>query len=91
MQALANGVRPEREVEPLSVDVLKRERLMLGLRLDEPLDYAEVADVVDPNALLRLRQLGLVHGEPADADGAALLLTPRGRLLGGGVTADLLA
>jgi oxygen-independent coproporphyrinogen-3 oxidase len=91
VQSLANGARPEREVEPLSADVLRRERLMLGLRLDEPLDYAEVADAVDPDALARLRQLGLVHGEPADADTPALLLTPRGRLLGGGVTADLLA
>jgi oxygen-independent coproporphyrinogen-3 oxidase len=91
VQSLAHGARPKREVEPLPADVLRRERLMLGLRLDEPLDYAEVADVVDPSALSRLRQLGLVHDGPGDGDEPALLLTPRGRLLGGGVTADLLA
>jgi oxygen-independent coproporphyrinogen-3 oxidase len=91
VQSLATGTRPGREVEPLSADVLRRERLMLGLRLDQPLDYPEVAEAIDPAALARLRQLGLVHGEPADADMPALLLTPRGRLLGGGVTADLLA
>jgi oxygen-independent coproporphyrinogen-3 oxidase len=88
---LEHGARPEREAEPLSVDVRRRERLMLGLRLDEPLDVAELASVVDREALTRLQQLGLVR-RGLDATGSpTLALTPRGRFLGGGVTADLLA
>src|SRR5205085_11697585 len=35
--ALAAGTRPPREVEELSADVRATERIMLGLRLDEPL------------------------------------------------------
>jgi hypothetical protein len=42
--------------------------------------------VLDGGALERLQRLGLV----ATARGT-LALTPRGRMLGGGVTADLLA
>jgi hypothetical protein len=41
--------------------------------------------VVDPNALERLCGHGLV-----ERIGDAIRLTPRGRLLGGGVTAELL-
>jgi len=84
--ALAEGLRPERELEPLSLDVRRRERVMLGLRLDEPLLVEGLADVLDAVALDRLQRLGLV-----DRSGPTLTLTPRGRMLGGGVTADLLA
>jgi oxygen-independent coproporphyrinogen-3 oxidase len=91
VQALTRRERPAREVEPLPVDVRRRERLMLGLRLDTPLRFPELADVVDPRALLRLEQLGLVRSELNGAGTPTLALTPRGRLLGGGVTADLLA
>jgi putative oxygen-independent coproporphyrinogen III oxidase len=91
VRALEQGNRPEREVEPLSMDVLRRERLMLGLRLDEPLGLAEVASVVDDDALSRLQLLGLVRRELDSAGASTLALTPRGRLLGGGVTADLLS
>jgi oxygen-independent coproporphyrinogen-3 oxidase len=81
---------PPREVEPLSADVRRRERLMLGLRLDEPLALEELASVVDEVALGRLERLGLVH-QAVDVLGAqTLTLTARGRRLGGGVTADLL-
>jgi coproporphyrinogen III oxidase-like Fe-S oxidoreductase len=59
---------------------------MLGLRLDEPLTLADVAPAIDRDALARLERLGLVH-----TDGPAMRLTPRGRRLGGGVTAELLA
>src|SRR4051812_46104459 len=83
---LAAGRRPVREVEPLSGDVRMRERVMLGLRLDEPLIVDGVRDVLDAVALDRLQRLGLV-----DSSGQTLTLTPRGRMLGGGVTADLLA
>ena len=91
VRALGQGNRPEREVEPLSADVLRRERLMLGLRLDEPLGLAEVASVVDGDALSRLQLLGLVRRELDGSGAPTLALTPRGRLLGGGVTADLLS
>jgi oxygen-independent coproporphyrinogen III oxidase len=84
------GERPARDVESLTDDVLRRERVMLGLRLDEPIDLEGLADVVDRAALSRLRRLGLVsHDRGAGVE--TLSLTPRGRFLGGGVTADLLA
>jgi putative oxygen-independent coproporphyrinogen III oxidase len=84
--ALAEGRRPERELEPLPLDVRQRERVMLGLRLDEPLLVDGLGEVLDDAALERLQRLGLV-----DRSGRTLALTPRGRMLGGGVTADLLA
>jgi len=87
MEALARAMVPEREVEPLSSDVLRRERVMLGLRLDEPLVLGDLAGVVDDRAVSRLELLGLVR---RDADRQTLALTPRGRFLGGGVTVDLL-
>jgi oxygen-independent coproporphyrinogen-3 oxidase len=83
---LAAGRRPERELEPLTLDVRKRERIMLGLRLDEPLEVDGLGGVLDDSALERLQRLGLV-----DRTGRTLALTARGRMLGGGVTADLLA
>ena len=78
---------PEREIEPLSRDVLRRERVMLGLRLDEPLVLGDLAGVVDGRAVSRLELLGLVR---SDVEQQTLALTRRGRFLGGGVTADLL-
>jgi oxygen-independent coproporphyrinogen III oxidase len=86
VRALAAGSRPPRELEPLDSWTRGRERLMLGLRLDEPVPLAEVADVVDAAALARLERLGLAE---RGRDGIAL--TPRGRFLGGGVTAELMA
>jgi oxygen-independent coproporphyrinogen III oxidase len=84
--ALAQGRRPEREIEPLPLEVRRRERVMLGLRLDEPLQLDGLGDVLDQQALRRLERLGLV-----DRGEETLALTDRGRMLGGGVTADLLA
>ena len=63
-----------------------RERLMLGLRLDEPVRLADVREAIDEQALARLKRLELVETSASD-----LRLTPRGRRLGGGVTAELLA
>jgi len=84
--AHSRGARPDRELEVLSASDRATERVMLGLRLDEPLPLADLGDVVDGAALDRLAQGGLaVHRE------ASVTLTPRGRLLGGGVTARLLA
>jgi oxygen-independent coproporphyrinogen III oxidase len=86
IEALESGSRPPCEVELLPEDVRRRERVMLGLRLDQPLALGDLAEVVDRKALTRLEHLGLVR-----ADDHALALTARGRFLGGGVTADLLA
>jgi putative oxygen-independent coproporphyrinogen III oxidase len=88
--ALKAGAPPAREVEMLDSDVRSRERLMLGLRLDDPLPLGPVASAVDHEALGRLIALGLVRRDRRGAE-AALTLTRRGRLLGGGVTAALLA
>ena len=63
---------------------------MLGLRLDEPFQLAEVGGVVDHAALGRLESLGLVTRHEGENGGEDLALTHRGRLLGGGVTAELL-
>jgi oxygen-independent coproporphyrinogen-3 oxidase len=86
VRALAEGRRPPREEEPLAQEVRSRERLMLGLRLDEPLALADVESVVDGVALDRMERLGL-----AERSDGGLVLTTRGRFLGGGVTAQLLA
>jgi oxygen-independent coproporphyrinogen III oxidase len=89
--ALASGGRPPREVEELPLDVRRRERVMLGLRLDEPLPLGGLAPVVDPDALARLEKLELVTRDGGPGGAEALTLTRRGRFLGGGVTAELLA
>jgi oxygen-independent coproporphyrinogen III oxidase len=88
--ALGRRERPDRELEPLSETVRREERVMLGLRLDQPLPLAPVVAAVDTAALARMERLGLasVGGRP---DEATVSLTRRGRLLGGGVTAEILA
>jgi putative oxygen-independent coproporphyrinogen III oxidase len=88
LASLRAGKRPERKVEPLAEQVRRSERVLLGLRLDEPLPLAGLAEAVDAGAVDRLERLGLV--ERCEA-GDALALTERGRFLGGGVTAELLA
>ena len=85
--ALARGERPARELEPLDSAVRARERVLLGLRLDEPLVTAGLEGALDDAAVKRLELLGLARSRD---NGAALELTPRGRFLGGGVTAELL-
>lgn len=84
--ALARGERPPRELEELDEATRARERVMLGLRLDEPLDLAAAAPALDAAALASLERHGLVS-----TAGGRLALTRRGRFLGGGVTAELLA
>jgi oxygen-independent coproporphyrinogen-3 oxidase len=84
-EALAAGHEPPREVEPLDAETRAVELLMLGLRLDEPLTLAGLEPVVDGDALARL-----VEGRLVERFESGIRLTPRGRLLGGGVTAELL-
>jgi oxygen-independent coproporphyrinogen-3 oxidase len=84
--ALEQGSPPERELEELGAEIRGRERVMLGLLLDEPLPLNGEEELLDPQALDRLSRLGFV-----DRRGDELTLTRRGRFLGGGVTAELLA
>ncbi len=92
LSALTERRRPSRQREPLDHSVRIREKVLLGLRLDEPLSLREVASVVDADELERLERLGLVarSGNGGGA-GSSLSLTRRGRFVGGAVTADLLA
>ena len=86
LAALGRGERPARELEELPDTVRATERVMLGLRLDEPLPLDGLEAAVDDAAVGRLAAGGLVaRGE------TTLALTRRGRFLGGGVTARLLA
>jgi putative oxygen-independent coproporphyrinogen III oxidase len=91
VEALRRGERPSRELERLSGAVRSRERVMLGLRLDEPLPLVDVGRAVDRTAVARLEQLLLARLTRGDGGREELTLTPRGRMLGGGVTAELLA
>jgi oxygen-independent coproporphyrinogen III oxidase len=86
LSALGEGRRPPREVEALDEATRLRERLLLGLRLDEPLRLVDLPEAIDVDAVARLERLDLV----SVANGA-LALTHRGRFLGGGVTAEIMS
>jgi len=86
LAALAAGSPPRREVERLDAATKARERLMLGLRLDEPVARAGLDAVIDEEALVRLVDAGLVD---TSSEGV-LRLTRRGRFLGGAITAELI-
>ena len=87
--SLLGGAAPPREVEPLDDETRAWERLLLGLRLDEPLRLDDVDAALDGDAAERLAGRGLV--ELAGDNGASTIaLTRRGRFLGGAVTAELL-
>jgi oxygen-independent coproporphyrinogen-3 oxidase len=74
-----------RELEEIDDETRARERVMLGLRLDEPLPLTGLRHTLDPAGLARVEKLGLAHH-----DDETLALTDRGRFLGGAVTAELL-
>jgi putative oxygen-independent coproporphyrinogen III oxidase len=89
LSSAAAGSPPHRAIEALDRTTLLEERLMLGLRLDEGVELAAVAAAVDLDALARLRDRGMLEviADPGCPD--RLVLTARGRFLGGGVTAAL--
>jgi putative oxygen-independent coproporphyrinogen III oxidase len=87
---LGRGERPRRVVEDVDLETRRRERIMLGLRLDEPLPLRDLETALDAKALARLASHGLAVVAGANG-GRTLVLTERGRFLGGGVTAELLA
>jgi oxygen-independent coproporphyrinogen-3 oxidase len=76
----------DREIEFLDGETRARERVMLGLRLDEPLPLRGLRSALDAAGLARAEELGL-----AVDSGRTLALTPRGRFLGGAVTAEILS
>jgi len=84
--ALAQGVRPPREPEELSGETRATERVMLGLRLDEPLPLEGIEQLLDRAEVERYTRLGL-----AERGAGTLALTRRGRFVGGGLTARLLS
>jgi putative oxygen-independent coproporphyrinogen III oxidase len=86
--ALTARETPRREVEILDDETRARERLMLGLRLDEPTRVADVKLSLDSRAVPRLAANGLVE-VTSNGAGDELRLTYRGRFLGGAVTAEL--
>jgi putative oxygen-independent coproporphyrinogen III oxidase len=75
----------DREIELLDYETRARERVMLGLRLDEPLPLRGLRRALDAEGLARAERLGL-----AVDGGQTLELTRRGRFLGGAVTAEIL-
>ncbi len=89
LRSLAAGGAPPRELEPLSAEIRRQERVLLGLRLDEPLSLQGLEGALDRTALERLDRLGLA-ALGSDGEAETLALTRRGRFLGGGVTAELL-
>ena len=88
--ALGAGGRPPSELEFIGDVTRERERLLLGLRLDEPVVVADVDDALDRAGLDLMVARGLVELS-SNGLGEEITLTRRGRFLGGGVTADLLA
>ncbi len=91
LEALRVGEHPPRELEPLDEEVRARERILLGLRLDEPLALAGLDAALDQPGLARMERLGLAQRGRGAAGEELLALTRRGRFLGGGVTVELLA
>ena len=85
LAALKREEKPPRETETLDKATKLRERLMLGLRLDEPVAIAGLEPVLDCGALARLSDLGLVESRDE-----SITLSRRGRMLGGAVSAELI-
>jgi oxygen-independent coproporphyrinogen-3 oxidase len=90
LTALAAGRRPPRDVEPLSTQVRRAERVLLGLRLDEPVPTAGLEQALDGDGISRMERLGLAERLRGVGGAELLTLTRRGRLLGGAVTVELL-
>jgi len=74
--ALDEAAEPPRTREAVDADTRRRERWMLGTRLDEPLDIAWAGPPDNPDALGALQDRGLLERR----DGT-VVLTRRGRLL----------
>jgi oxygen-independent coproporphyrinogen III oxidase len=88
VRSLSGGHPPAREIEHLDARTKAEERLMLGLRLDEPLSLAGLEEAIDDTGLRRMIDGGLAEAV-TQAAGPAIRLTRRGRFLGGAVTASI--
>jgi oxygen-independent coproporphyrinogen-3 oxidase len=91
--ALDRGEPPSRTFEELDPPTRAKERVMLGLRLAEGFELdSSTAGALDEVALTRLERGGLVERDRSGSDrGSSIRLTTRGRFVGGGVTAEILA
>ncbi len=85
LEAVQAGMEPPAEIEHLTRRERDTERLMLGLRLDRPLALGGLAALVEPDALARLSENGLVKGS-----NGTLQLSDRGRFLANDVVASML-
>jgi oxygen-independent coproporphyrinogen-3 oxidase len=85
LSATAAGGEPPRTRERLDADDRRRERWMLGLRLDRALPLAWAGPPDRPEALERLRSAGLVR-----ADGETIALTREGRFVQNAVLHELM-
>ena len=85
IEALARGDAPIRLQEDLSPAERLHERIMLGLRLDEPMAVEPVRDGLDLPEVDRLARLGLVV-----EDGGTLTLSRRGRMVANDVISRLI-
>jgi putative oxygen-independent coproporphyrinogen III oxidase len=83
--AASAGAEPPCTEERLDADDRRRERWMLGLRLDRALPLAWAGPPDRPEALERLRSAGLLR-----ADGESIALTRRGRFVQNAVLHELM-
>ena len=85
MEAVEAGDPPPAEIEQLTAQERGTERLMLGLRLDRPLELNGQAGLVDEAAAQRLAAAGLLIRGPG-----TIQLSDRGRRVADSVVATLL-
>jgi oxygen-independent coproporphyrinogen-3 oxidase len=85
LDAVEGGGEPPAEIEELTPAERMTERLMLGLRLDRPLELGGVEDALDRPAAERLASAGLVELQ----DGT-IRLSERGRYMANSVLASIL-
>jgi oxygen-independent coproporphyrinogen-3 oxidase len=85
LEAAAAGTEPPFELERLTPAERGMERLMLGLRLDRPLELNGLAALVDADACARLAAAGLVR-----RDRDTMALTDRGRFIANDVVCSVL-
>jgi putative oxygen-independent coproporphyrinogen III oxidase len=85
LAALAEGAAPPRTVEPLDADDRRRERWMLGLRLEDGLELGWAGPPDHPARLARLDAAGLLRH-----DGERVMLTREGRFVQNAVLHELM-